>query len=829
MFNKLNLCFFCRLFLLFASSLVFLASVVVMYGWYTKNLFLIQINPSFAMMQFNTALLFFCTSLSFFFMILHLKKVSIFLSLFTFVISFLSVCSHYFGTSFGFESLFFEYNLSVVMENPGRMSLATSVNFSLLSAAIIIIQLNIRSILVVFPMIFSSYVFMFSFSKVFGYFSELRAGYNLVNMPSQAIHTATLFLVLSLFVIFICGFSALKSGLKLVVYPFIISLFVITFTSLMWSVFTVQEDYIFRKISIDRANSLRNLFEFRLEKSINQIEDVFVVDEIKKESSSDYFRGVSNSKFSDVSGLRNVIVFDSNKEIVYRFPADKNEGFSNLENEQLETLKSGSKIYTSFENGNYIGITSFLFEKNDLDFFVYIQLDLVRFFQNISNSLMNKDSACFLNYQNNVIFSEKNKNTDLRKVHYIRLLPQNEGWKIGVALTKDFDFNTFVAVKVLIFLFAIIGTLAGSYLSYVVQKQKEQKQKLEKINELLHDASKRAETANVAKGSFLASVSHEIRTPLNVIVGTLDLMRRVESDEKLLKKLDLMLKSSRSLLALIGDILDFSKIESGSLHMNPEPGSIIELIKSVYISAELKCSKSHLGVFVECPPQPLPNVMIDKLRMEQVLNNLCNNSIKFTKEGYLFIKVIVLNSSPDSLLVRFEVIDTGIGIAPENLSKLFKKFSQIEETISREYGGVGLGLSICSKLVEMQGGKVGVNSEEGKGTTFWVEVPFKLDPNQGPTETYSIQNKRVLLLVESDVLRQILTAYLTAWGVTVDVEDSGQDYNVCITNNPEINRKERVVLLRMGNHDFSESEGASRACLSSPVYPEDLYKIIIEE
>jgi PAS domain S-box-containing protein len=242
--------------------------------------------------------------------------------------------------------------------------------------------------------------------------------------------------------------------------------------------------------------------------------------------------------------------------------------------------------------------------------------------------------------------------------------------------------------------------------------------------EALRAAEARALDASRAKSEFLAHMSHEIRTPLNGVLGLAQVLCRGPLSDHQRGMVERIQESGQSLLAILNDILDFSKIEAGQLRLEIRPFDLAAPLARLDSLMGGSARAKGLGLRLELLPAPLGRLMGDALRLEQVLLNLVGNAVKFTSRGEIVVHVQRCAAGEAAVRLRFEVRDTGIGIAPEVLAGLFTPFIQADAGISRHYGGTGLGLSISKRLVELMDGTIGATSQPGQGSTFWFEVPF---------------------------------------------------------------------------------------------------------
>ena len=279
-----------------------------------------------------------------------------------------------------------------------------------------------------------------------------------------------------------------------------------------------------------------------------------------------------------------------------------------------------------------------------------------------------------------------------------------------------------------------------------------------------------AEAASHAKSLFLANMSHEIRTPLNGVIGMLDLLADAHLPQQQAYFVEVGQSSAQALLALINDILDFSKIESGKLEVEKVPFPLHSLLEDsaevVALNAEAKGIELGLRITSETPAE----VIGDPERIRQIILNFMNNSVKFTESGNITLSTEVISKDKDISVVRFSVKDSGIGISPENQAKLFELFTQVDASTTRKYGGTGLGLAISRQLAELMDGRVGVESEVGKGSTFWLEVPLEVTCETPDWINRELTNVRILCVDDNTTNLAILHEQLTSWGVDVTTE-----------------------------------------------------------
>ena len=339
------------------------------------------------------------------------------------------------------------------------------------------------------------------------------------------------------------------------------------------------------------------------------------------------------------------------------------------------------------------------------------------------------------------------------------------------------------------------------------------------IEHSLEAAKDIAEQASLAKGQFLANISHELRTPMNAILGMLKLMQATELNTQQLGYTTQTEGAARSLLGLLNDILDFSKIEAGKMALDPRPFRLDRLLRDLSVILSANVGGKAVDVLFDIDPAVPKALVGDDMRLQQILINLGGNAIKFTQQGEVVLRLRVIERTASDALIEFAMIDSGIGIAPENQLHIFSGFSQAEASTTRRFGGTGLGLAICQRLVGLMGGKIRLESAAGKGSTFSFQIRLNLDHHESDPESvaHPVQTQHVLVVDDNAHALALLSDMTASLGWSSDRATGGVQAVRMAEQSLAANKPYQVAFvdMKMSDLDGWQTSQRIRALLGS--------------
>lgn len=805
--------------LLFILGLtLFLIGVLVMVGWHTQETFLISISYSLPPMQYNTAIGWACLGLSLMSLSYRGYFLSILLALFTLVLATLTLYQFYFDVNLNIDQLFYTYTLDFYPSDfPGRMAPNTCLNLA--AGAICVLILNTRQNYWMILIIELLCAIMTAIAAValLGYITGLEFNYGWPEFTRMALLAAVAAFIFGIG-IFTYEYLLSKDLISGMTYeiPFSVAVGVLVATLSIWQAFKSQSYGNLERLTENHAYYLKSAIEYVLVDHISEFDNMTHRWSTEKKDQRAEWKASIRNYMKDHPEIIQVRELNAELENQWVFPQQLNhlnlslqaslkmEDFDENEIQNLDPILSQAiaskssvmNVMQTKNAKNFLFIYAPLFLQNEFDGMLVgeISIPLLIQFQ-IPHQLL-KDYAFAIYAGDRMIYTGGNQKspplTELKKTAYISI--GNNEWKVVISPTGELlkGDNSFLSSFILYsgLLLTAFSGLTAFFALMNNEKRKVAESALVSLQGLLRELEQthhKAEQANIAKSSFLANMSHEIRTPLNGIIGTTTLLNETRLDDKQKKYVNRVSLCGKMLLDIINDILDFSKIEAGYMKFDAVECSLHQLIKEVADIMYVKASEKGLEFIVNYTPSTDLAIVTDPVRIKQILTNLVGNAIKFTEKGYIMISMHCKSLSKDKALVRLEVKDTGIGIGHAEKNLIFQKFSQADMSTTRKFGGTGLGLAITKQLVELYGGEVGFESQPHVGSTFWFEIPFKLNTKKvvNLAPKIALAGHHALIVDDNIINCQILEEYLKSWDMTFKTYYSSEELLRELKNSPK--------------------------------------------